>query len=86
MKKLTAKKQRRDAVYKLYNDMTKVVKDGLKDAKDEELESLIAGFMSLMNPVEGVEEVTLPVDAIQQMAVFASQSIARQLLERTKAS
>lgn len=86
MKKLSAKKQRRDAVYKLYNDMTKVVKDGLKDAKDEELESLIAGFMSLMNPAEGVEEVTLPVDAIQQMAVFASQSIARQLLERTKAS
>jgi hypothetical protein len=79
------KKAHRDAIYKLNLDMTKTVKDGLKNATDDELQSLIAGFMQLMTPAEGVEEVTLPVDAIQQMAVFASQCISRQLLERQKA-
>ncbi len=82
--KSQAKKQRRDSIYRLYNDLTKEVKDGLKDTTDEELEKLIGGAMHLMKPPEDVEEITLPVASLQQFAVFAAQCVSRQLLERQK--
>lgn len=77
-------KQRKDAVHRLYNDMTAAVKLALKDVSDEELEKLIADTMQFMAPPSDLEEITIPAAALKQTALFAVQSATSQLLQRHK--
>ena len=76
------KKLRREAVYKMSTGCKMAATDALKESTEDEIEGLIAGYMQLMVPEEGVEEMTLPIEAIQQLAVFATSSVSRILLER----
>ena len=78
------RKQKRDAVYGIYNDLTAGAKETLREVTDEQLHTLIAETMQFMDPPGGLEEVTVSTDAMKQIALFAAQSATGQLLERTK--
>lgn len=78
------KKQKRDAVYKLYVDITMAVKKGFSSVSDEDLEGVLANYMSLMNPPEDAEEITMTPDEVKQTALLAAQALARQLYERQR--
>jgi hypothetical protein len=74
----------RDAAFRLYNDLTTEVKQAVRGLDTEELENLVQASLRYMAPPEGTEEVTLPIAALKQMALFATQAAARQLYERHK--
>lgn len=76
--------KKRDAVYKLYVDLTQAVKQAFRAASEEELQKAIGGYMSLMNPPEDAEEITLNPNEIKQTGLLAAQALARQLYERVK--
>lgn len=78
------KKQHRDAVYKLYVDLTQTLKQALSEASSDELQEALSGYMALMDPPENAEEVTLSPDDMKQTGLLAAQALARQLYERTK--
>lgn len=76
------KKRQRDAVYKMYVDLTQTVKKGFESVTDEELLQVIGNYMSLMDPPEDAEEISLTPDEIKQTALLAAQALSRQLYER----
>ena len=75
---------KRKAVYGLYVDLTKHVKIMLKDTSIDSLHGLIKAHLTLLTPPEGVDEVTLPIEALKQTVLLANQAVARQLYERSK--
>lgn len=81
---MSKKKQHRDAVYRLYVDLTQSVKQAFRGASDKEIESAIGGYMALMKPPEDAEEITLKPDEVKQTALLAAQALTRHLYERVK--
>lgn len=80
----TKKKTQRDAVYKLYVDLTQAVKKGFNNVPTEDMLKVLGGYMKLMGPPEEAEEITMSPDEVKQTALLASQALARQLFERLK--
>ena len=78
------KAEKRKAIYGLYVSLTQHVKELLKDTSTDELHGLIQGHLTLLNPPEGVDEVTLPIESLKQTVLLANQAVARQLYERSK--
>jgi len=78
------KKQKRDAVYKLYVDLTQTVKRGFAGVSDDDLQKVLANYMALMVPPEDAEEISMSPDEIKQTALLAAQALSRQLYERCK--
>lgn len=72
-------------MYKLYVDLTQTLKEVLKDTTEEQMQAAIGSYMTLMNPPEDAEEITMSPDEIRQTALLAGQAMARQLYERVKA-
>ena len=74
----------RKSTYKLCVDLTQAVKESLAETSEEELQSMLASYMQLMNPPEGAEEITMSTIEVQMTGMLAAQCIARQLHERAK--
>ena len=79
------KKIQRDAVYKLYVDLTQTVKQGFSNVPTEDVLKVLGGYMKLMDPPEDAEEISMSPKEVKQTALLAAQALARQLYERVKA-
>lgn len=67
-------------------DLTKSVKNMFGPLEPEQMEEVLAAYMSLMSHErkEGEDTVEINIDVVQQMAILASQSLAAQLVRRYK--
>ena len=74
----------RRAIYKLCVDLTQAVKESLAGLSEEELQTMLASYMQLMNPPEDATEITMSPEEVKQTGMLAAQCIARQLQERSK--
>lgn len=79
------KKAQRDAVYKLYVDLTQAVKQGFGGVSTDDMLKVLGGYMKLMDPPAEAEEISMSPNEIKQTALLAAQALARQLYERVKA-
>lgn len=87
--KLTIKQQRasrRDAFFKLNVDLNGSVKSLLKALDAKQMEEILTAYMSIMSQEAPEGEATMEVDVkiMQQMALLASQSLSRQIVNRYK--
>ena len=87
--KLTIKQQRaarRDAFYRLNVDLNKSVKGLIGSLGADQMEEILTAYMTLMSKEapEGEAVIEVDVKVMQQMALLASQSLSRQLIDRYK--
>lgn len=72
------------AMYDVNVQLTKSAKSFLNKVPTEKLESTLAAYLRLMNPEDVEENPTMEIDKqiLEQMSLFASQSVSRLLIDR----
>ena len=87
--KLTVKEQnkaRREAFFKLNVDLNRSVKSLIRALDAKQMEDILTAYMDLMGreAPEGENDISIDIRIVQQMALLASHSLSRQIVERYK--
>lgn len=84
--KLTPKQMRKakaDAYYRMNVDLTRNLKEGMREVPIEKLEETLNAYLSLMTPPDDAQEtVEVQKEILQQMSLFAAKTLTHILTER----